>query len=36
VLFLRNKDQENSNPLASFVTCPCRQRVGHERTVQLR
>jgi len=36
VLFLRNKDQEYNNPLASFVTCLCRQRIGHERIAQLR
>jgi len=26
VLWLRNKDQEHNNPLASFVTCLCWQR----------
>jgi len=36
VLLLRNKDQQYSNPLASFATCLCMQRVGHERTAQLR
>jgi len=36
VLLLRNKDQECNNPLASFATCLCRQRIGHERTAQLR
>jgi len=35
VLLLPNKDQEY-NPLASFATCLCRQRSGHERTAQLR
>jgi len=31
VLLLRKKDQEYSSPLASFATCLCRQRIGHER-----
>jgi len=35
VLLLRNKDQEYNNPLASFPTCLCRQRIGHERTAHL-
>jgi len=35
-VFIRSKDQEYSNPLASFVTCLCRQRVRHERTAHLR
>jgi len=29
---LRNKDQQQNNPLASFATCLCRQRSGHEWT----
>jgi len=33
---LRNKDHEYRNPLASFATCFCRQRIGHERTPQSR
>jgi len=33
---LRSTDQEDSNPLASCSTCLCRQRIGHERTAQLR
>jgi len=33
---LHNKDQEYNNPLASFATCTCRQRIGPERTAQLR
>jgi len=32
---LRSKDQEYNNPLASFTTCLCRQRVRHERTAHL-
>jgi len=28
VLLLRNKDQEYNNPLASFSTCLCWQRIG--------
>jgi len=36
VLLLRNKDQEYNNLLASSATCLCRQRIGHERTEQLR
>ena len=28
VLLLRNKDQEYNNPLASFATCLCWQRIG--------
>jgi len=32
MLLLRNKDQQQSNPLTSFATCLCRQRSGHERT----
>jgi len=36
VLLLRNTDQEYNNPLASFATCLCRRRIGHERTVHLR
>jgi len=36
LLLLRNKDQEYNNPLASFATSLCWQRIGHERTVQLR
>jgi len=36
VLLLRNKDQECNNPIASFATCLCRERIGHERTAQLR
>jgi len=35
MLLLRNKDQKYNNPIASFATCPCRQRIGHERTAQL-
>jgi len=35
VLLLHNKDQEYHS-LASFATCLCRQRIGHERTAQLR
>jgi len=35
-LLLRNKDHEYNNPLASFATCLCKQRIGHERTTQLR
>jgi len=30
VFLLRNKCQECNNPLASFATCLCRQRIGHE------
>jgi len=33
---LRIKDQEYNNPLASFATCLCRQRVRNERTAPLR
>jgi len=36
VLLLRYKDQEYNKPLASFASCLCRQRIGHERTAQLR
>jgi len=38
VLLLCNKDQDYNNPLASFATCLCRQRIRHdyERTVQFR
>jgi len=32
----RNTDQEYSNRLATFATCLYRQRIGHERTAQLR
>jgi len=32
---VRNKDQEYNNPLASFATCLCRQRISHERSAQL-
>jgi len=32
VLLQRNKDQEYNNPLVSFLTCFCRQSIGHERT----
>jgi len=30
MLLLRNKGQQSNKPLASFVTCLCRQRSGHE------
>jgi len=30
VLLLRDKDQEYNNPLASFATCLCRQRIEPE------
>jgi len=36
MLLLRNKEQEYNNPLASFATCLCKQRIRHERTAQLR
>jgi len=36
VLLLCNQDQEGNKPLASFATCFCRQRFGHERTALLR
>jgi len=32
MLLLRNKDQQQNNPLATFATHLCRQRKGHERT----
>jgi len=30
MLLLRSKDQQHNKPLASFTTCFCRQRKGHE------
>jgi len=35
MLSLGNTDQEYNNPLASFATCVCRQRIRHERSAQL-
>jgi len=32
MLLLRNKDQQQNNRLASFTTCVCRKRSGHEWT----
>jgi len=32
MLLLRNTDQQQNNPLATFATCFCRQRRGHEWT----
>jgi len=32
MLLLRNKDQQQNNPLATFATHLCRQRRGHEWT----
>jgi len=31
MILLRNKDQQQNNPLASFAICLSRQRSGHER-----
>jgi len=36
VLLLHNKNHEYNNSLAIFATCICRQRIGHERSGQLR
>ena len=35
MLLLRNKAKEYNNRLASFATCLCRQRIGHEWTTHL-
>jgi len=32
MLLLRNKDQQQKNPLATFATHLCRERRGHEWT----
>jgi len=32
MFLLNKKDQTNNNLLASFATCLCRQRSGHEWT----
>ena len=36
LFLLRNKHQEYNNLLTSFATCLCRQRIGNQRTAQLR
>jgi len=34
MILLRNKDQQQNNPLAAFATRLCRQRRGHERSTR--